>query len=74
MRNEIKAAIVTAVLILGIAVLFRSVLSKPQDVVPLFLIPVFLYAGYIIAPAGFKAWLILTVAVSVALAVLYALP
>ena len=74
MRNEIKAAIVTAVLIMGIAVLFRSVLNKAQDVVPLFLVPAFLYVGYLIAPAGFKAWLILTVAVSIALAVVYALP
>ena len=74
MRNELKAAIVTAVLIIGIAVLFRSVLNKAQDVVPLFLIPAFVYMGYTIAAAGFKAWLILTLAVTTALVVLYALP
>ncbi len=74
MRNELKAAIVTAVLILGTAVLFRRVLNKAQDVVPLFLVPAFLYVGYVIASAGFKAWLILTLTVTVALAVVYALP
>jgi len=40
-----KAAIVTAVLVMGIAVLFRSVLNKAQDVVPLFMIPAFVYMG-----------------------------
>jgi len=43
MRSEMKAAIVTAVLIMGIAVLFRSVLNKAQDVVPLFMVPAFVY-------------------------------
>jgi hypothetical protein len=73
MRNELKAAIVTAILILGTAVVFRSVLNKAQDVVPLFLVPAFLYAGYGIASAGFKAWLTLTLAVTLALAIVYAL-
>lgn len=45
MRNEVKAGIVAAVLIMGVAVLFRSVLNKPQDVVPLFMIPAFVYMG-----------------------------
>ena len=43
MRSEMKAAIATAVLIMGIAVLFRSVLNKAQDVVPLFMVPAFVY-------------------------------
>jgi hypothetical protein len=74
MRQELKAPLITAILILGIAVLFRTVLGKPSEVVPLFLVPAFLYVGYLIAPAGFKAWVILTLAVSVALAALYATP
>ena len=74
MRDEIKASIVTAVLVLGIAVLFRSVLGKPQDVVPLFLVPFFLYAGYASARGGFKIWMILTLAISISMALLYALP
>ena len=74
MRDEIKASLVTAVLVLGIAVLFRSVLGKPQDVVPLLLVPLFLYAGYASAPGGFRIWLILTLAISISMAVLYALP
>ncbi len=74
MRNEIKASLVTLVLVLGIAVLFRSVLGKPQDVVPLFLVPLFLYTGYASARGGFKTWMILTLAISISMAVLYALP
>jgi hypothetical protein len=73
-RNEIKAAIVTAVLIMGIAIFFRSVLDIPQDVVPLFLVPALLYAGYAVAPAGFKTWLVVTLFISIAMAVLYAVP
>ena len=74
MKKESKSAIVTAALVLGVAVLFRTVLDKPTEVVPLFLVPVFLYMGYVIAPVGFRAWLILTLVVSVALTLLYAMP
>jgi hypothetical protein len=71
MRKELKAPLITAILILGIAVLFQAVLDKPSEVVPLFLVPALLYVGYLIAPAGFKAWVILTLAISVALTILY---
>lgn len=74
MRNETRAGIVAAVLIIGVAVLFGSVLNRPQNVVPLFLVPAFLFAGYAVAAGGFKMWAILTIAVTVLLAVLYALP
>jgi len=74
MKNETTAAIVAAVLTLGIVFIFTSVLHKSQDVVPLFLVPVFLYAGYAVAAARFRVWLGLTLAITVALAVLYAVP
>lgn len=74
MKNELKAGIVAAILIIGIAVLFRSMLDKPQNVVPLFLVPAFLYAGYAVSSAGFKVWAIMTVVITVLLAVLHALP
>lgn len=73
MKDEVKAGIVAAVLIMGVAVLFSSVLNKPQNVVPLFLVPAFLYAGYAVNSGGFKMWAIMTVVLTVLLAVLYAL-
>lgn len=63
-----------AVLILTIAVVFSQVLEKPQNVVPLYLVPAFLYAGYASVEGGFKAWLAVTLAITVALCILYALP
>ena len=72
MRNAFIPALVVAALIIVIAVIFRSVLHKSLDVVPLFLVPVFFYVGYLTAKSA-KAWLLTTVAVTAALAVLYAL-
>ncbi len=74
MKNETRAAIVAAVLTLGIVFVFTDVLHKSQDVVPLFLVPIFLYAGYALANGGFKLWMAVTVFLSLALAILYAMP
>jgi len=74
MKDETKAAIVAAILILGVAVLFSTVLNASQNVVPLFLVPAFLFAGYAVRNGGFKMWAILTVAITLLLAALYALP
>ena len=74
MKNEFKAGIVAAILIMAVAVLFSSVLNKSQNVVPLFLVPAFLFAGYAVADAGFKVWAAMTIALTVLLALLYALP
>ncbi|MCK9356450.1 MAG: hypothetical protein M0R22_04785 [Dehalococcoidia bacterium] len=74
MKNETRAAIVAAVLTIGIVFVFTSVLHKSQDVVPLFLVPVFLYAGYAVATAGLRIWLGLTLAVTLGLTILYAMP
>jgi hypothetical protein len=73
MKNEFKAGILAALLIMAVAILFSGVLNKSQEVVPLFLVPAFLYAGYAVHGAGFKAWAIMTVAITVLLALLYAL-
>jgi hypothetical protein len=73
MKNETRAAIVAAALTLGIVFVFTDVLHKSQDVVPLFLVPIFLYAGYALAGGGFKLWMAVTVFISLALAILYAL-
>ncbi len=74
MRNEIRAAIVAALLTMGIAFVFTSVLRTPQNVVPLFLVPVLLYAGYAVASGGFGLWLAIVLVLSLGLAVLYAMP
>lgn len=74
MRDEVKAAIVTAVLIFAFAIVFKSVLAKPQNVVPLFLVPAFFYFGYVAGQRGFKVWLAGTLAITIALGILYALP
>ena len=74
MRNEIRAAIVTALLTMGIAFVFTSVLRTSQNVVPLFLVPVLLYAGYAVASVGFKLWLAVALVLSLGLAVLFAMP
>ena len=73
MKNEFKAGILSAGLIMIVAVLFSVVLDKSQEVVPLFLVPAFLYAGYAIGEAGFKAWAVMTVAITALLVLLYAL-
>jgi hypothetical protein len=74
MKDEFKAGILAAVLIMGVAVLFSSVLDRSQNVVPLLLVPAFLFTGYAVGNAGFKAWVATTVAITILLALLYALP
>ena len=48
--------------------------STEQDVIPLFLVPAFLFAGYAVADAGFKVWAAMTIAITILLTLLYALP
>ena len=74
MKDEFKAGIVAAILIMAVAVLFSSMLNRSQNVIPLFLVPAFLFAGYAVGSAGFKAWAAMTIAITVLLALLYALP
>ena len=64
---------IAAVLTLAVAVVFSSVLNEPQDVVPLLLVPVFLYTGYITGKASPRVWIVVTVSITLALAILYAL-
>jgi len=73
MKDEFKAGIVAAILIMAVAVLFSAVLNRPQRVIPLVAVPALLFAGYGVAQAGFKVWAATTIAVTVLLALLYAL-
>jgi len=74
MKNDVRAGILAAVLIMAVAVLFSLVLNKSQSVVPLFLVPAFLFAGYAVANAGFRIWATMTITITVLLALLYAMP
>ena len=64
--------IITGGLIILIAVVFRSILHKSPDAVPLYLVPIFFYIGLLTSRSP-KAWIGITVAITVALAILYAL-
>ena len=72
MKDETKTAIVTAVLMIGLIIIFKNVIYKPLNVVPLYLIPVFLYIGYITRRIGAKLWIGMTLFITLAMAVLYA--
>jgi len=73
MTEKLVIPIVSAVLALAVAVVFRNILNVSQDVVPLFLVPIFLYVGYITGKASLKVWIGVTVAITLALSILYAL-
>jgi hypothetical protein len=72
MKDETKTAIVTAVLMIGLIIIFKNVIHKPLNVVPLYLIPVFLYIGYITRRVSAKLWIGMTLFITLAMAVLYA--
>jgi len=72
MKDETRLGIVAAVLMLGLVILFKNVVHKPSDVTPLYFIPMFLYIGYITGKAGAKAWIGMTLFITIAMAVLYA--
>jgi hypothetical protein len=77
MREKIGAYVpegTVVILTLGVAVVFRSLLQKPQDVVPLCLVPAFFYISHVADKAGPRLWLAATTAITVLLALLYALP
>jgi len=74
MKDEFRAGIVAAILIMAVAVLFSAVLNRSQNVIPLFLVPAFLFAGYAVGNAGFKVWAAMSIAITILLALLYALP
>lgn len=71
-RHHLFRAVITGALIIGIAVVFRNVLHKSPDMVPLYLVPIFFYIGYLTSKSP-KTWMGITIAITVALAILYAL-
>jgi uncharacterized membrane protein YccC len=72
MEGKHLPTVVTGALIIIIAVVFRNVLHKSPDVVPLYLVPIFFYIGYLTGKSP-KAWMGITIAITASLAILYAL-
>jgi len=72
MKDDTKILIVTFVLLLLLVVFFKNVVHKPIDVVPLYLIPIFLWIGYITGRVGTKLWMGMTLFLTLAMAILYA--
>jgi len=72
MKDETKTLIVTFVLLLLLVIFFKNVVHKPIDVVPLYLIPIFLWIGYVTGRVGAKLWMGMTLFLTLAMAILYA--
>jgi len=72
MKDETKTAIVVFVLLLLLVIFFKNVVHKPIDVVPLYLIPIFLWIGYVTGRVGAKLWMGMTLSITLAMAILYA--
>ncbi|MCK4454244.1 hypothetical protein KAU51_02760 [Candidatus Parcubacteria bacterium] len=72
MKDDTKILIVAFFLPLLLVIFFKNVVHKPVDVVPLYLIPILLWVGYGIREAGAKAWIGITLLITLAMAVLYA--
>jgi hypothetical protein len=72
MKDETKTTIVVFVLLLLLVIFFKNVVHKPIDVVPLYLIPIFLWIGYVTGRVGAKLWIGMTLFITLAMAILYA--
>lgn len=72
MKDETKILVVAFTLPLLLAIFFKNIVHKPQDVVPLILVPILLWIGYITGKANAKVWMGITLFITVAMAVLYA--
>jgi hypothetical protein len=72
MEKNTWPALVAGVLTLAVAIIFKSFYFKTQSSIPLFLVPTLLYVGYLVGRSP-KIWMALTTAITVALAVLYAM-
>ena len=71
-NDETKILMVAMILPLLLAIFFKNIVHKAQDVVPLFLVPLLLWIGYTTGKTGARAWIGVTLFITVAMAVLYA--
>jgi hypothetical protein len=73
MKEPVKLAIVTAVLMMAVTIFFKNIVHESQDVVSLSSIPFYLYVGYLTWKyGGAKLWIAITLLITIATAVLYA--
>ncbi len=73
MKEPVKLAIVTAVLMMAVTIFFKNIMHEPQDVVSLSSIPFYLYVGYFIWKCGgAKLWIGITLFITLAMTILYA--
>jgi hypothetical protein len=64
---------ITIVLTALIVLVFRVLMHRSLDVVPLFLVPIFFYIGYLTSKSN-EIWMGVTIAVTVVLVLLYVFP
>ena len=72
MKSNMMPVLVTVVLTLIIVFVFKTVLHRPLEVIPLYLVPIFFYIGYLTGKS-YEIWVGITVAVTVVLVLLYVL-
>ena len=73
MEETVKLAIVTAVLIMLVTIFFKNIVHKPQDVVSLSSVPMYLYIGYLTGKiGGARVWMGTMLFITLAMVVLYA--
>ncbi|HLB70528.1 MAG: hypothetical protein OIN88_12225 [Candidatus Methanoperedens sp.] len=71
MKEDTKILIVAFVLPLLLTIFFKNIVNKPQDVVSIYSIPILLWIGYISGKGGAKAWIGVTLFITLGYAVLY---
>lgn len=73
MKSNVMPVAVTVVLTAVVVLVFRVLMHRSLDVVPLFLVPVFFYIGYLTGKS-YEIWTGTTVAITVVLVLLYVFP
>ena len=71
MKEDTKILVVAFILPLLLAIFFKNIVYKPQDVIPVSLVPIYLWMGYITGKGGAKVWIGVTLFITLALAALY---
>lgn len=72
-EEPVKLAIFAAVLTMAVTIFFKNIVHKPQDVVSLSDIPIFLFIGYLFGTyRAAKVWVGLTLFITLAMAAFYA--
>jgi hypothetical protein len=73
LKSNLMPVMITIVLTALIVLMFRVLMHRSLDVVPLFLVPFFFYIGYLTSKSN-EIWMGVTIAVTVVLVLLYVFP